>query len=711
VIALAGLTLLFIYTLALGGTFNGILQPDVRLWNAIGLGALALVWGVTRRGRPFRQTPLDGAALLWLIALAVSLALNLDVWRRSATSLWHVGLYIGVWYVLHDLLARKVITRRALLDALLFAGVVVIAFGFVQLRGWLAGEGSLPRPVSTLGNANSLAGLLVLLLPVAASRWIAARLVGRVALTIYLMAAGILLLLTASRGGWIGAAAGVAAVGLLATWASSRLRRLALVVSVLVIAAVAVGALVLATQAGRTFDTRLWIYEIAWRTFAEQPLAGSGLYTFGRDLARFASTPMREPHAHAHNIVLHVAAELGIVGLIALVASLALIAWVGWRVWRTGADRALVIGAFGGCAGFFVHHLFDVPSMMPALALMGIAVLVAATHLPDLPARRLALPVSALCAALVVSAMWGALVYRGYVAAVRQEPPAVAAAAVAPILAADPEHAVYHYTQGMLWGMAGDAASSRAAFERFLALEPDYPMGWVNMAAMAMAQGDQAGALRAWTAASERGESAWSIHDRWGRYAESVGALDEARSAYSRAVLWNPDVLLLPDWEASPLRREAALNVALTPAGEAVSGVLMGDPDGARAAWEGSSYRASPPSFVIGDGIDALIALADGDTETAQRLYASMSARVIFNEDRAWMALIGGRLSGVDPADAVREALFPAGLAEDWSGGANIFYVQFLTLAYPRIFLPQAQIDTSYTGVLLLALIESPPPA
>lgn len=750
VLARVGLILLFIYVLALGGTFNGVVQPLPRLIGAIGLGLLAAAWLIGRfwQQRAGRASPvqddhdlslIDVAILLGIAAIALSFALNLDVWRRSAMGVWFVGLYIAVWYTLSDLIARRILSRRSIFDALLIAGVVIIAFGYLQLRSWaifdlpraLAGalDFNPPRPVSTFGNPNSLAAFLVMLLPLIVARGIDARRAGRIALTLYFVLAGGLLVLTTSRGGWIGAAAGVLAVGgvvLLGDWrgwwarVGRIMRAVVLIFGVSAIAAIIGAVIVSLGWGGRSLNTRTWIYDAAWQTFAAQPVAGSGLYTFGRDLARYYAMPTYEPHAHAHNIVLHVAAELGIVGVIALAVPVLALARALMRTVRAAdvADRGMVLGALGAGVGFLVHHLFDVPAMLPAIPLMLIVILAAGIIVParaDTPAtaprRAPIFAVAFLWIALITSGVWSALIYNRYWDAVRINAPVGryidAATALNSVIAADPNQPAYLYTQGMLLALSDErSAESAAAFARFTALEPDYALGWVNLAAMRAAAGDAAGALTAWATAADHGNQSWSIQYRWGEYAELQAEVIMARGAYMRALTVNPDARLHPAWDDSAIRRELGADAPpLTGAGAALTRLFAGDAEGAFAIWNDSRFRAEPPSLTVRYSLDALIAAERGDIDGARALLERGRAAAFLREDRAWIALIEARL-GLGGLDSVRARLQVGDLEADWESGANIFYGQMLSLVIPRVFVPQAQIDTPYTGALLEAAVE-----
>ncbi len=162
--------LLIVYVLLVGATYTGILTPTLR-WIDVGIVAgVLVVWAWSQRRWRWQRTPLDLAIVVWIAAFALSLLTNLNSWRRIALGLWFMGVYIGAWYLLAQALANRALRRTWLIDALLIAGVPVVFVGFAQVWLALISGLPLPRPVGTLGNANTLAALLVMLIPFTAGR-------------------------------------------------------------------------------------------------------------------------------------------------------------------------------------------------------------------------------------------------------------------------------------------------------------------------------------------------------------------------------------------------------------------------------------------------------------------------------------------------------------------------------------------------------------
>jgi O-antigen ligase len=90
---------------------------------------------------------------------------------------------------------------------------------------------------------------------------------------------------------------------------------------------------------------RFWMARIA-----EKPLTGVG---FGRDLPHFAYADMkpREWHAlmfaHAHNVLLDYALQLGVIGLAAFMFLLGALVHRFWRLYRSPLEEASLIGICG----------------------------------------------------------------------------------------------------------------------------------------------------------------------------------------------------------------------------------------------------------------------------------------------------------------------------------------------------------------------------
>lgn len=754
----AALYAAFLLYLTLGATYSGIILTQTRWLGMVGVTLIAIAWIGLRTLRRWRwhATALDGVILLWLGAFALSLIANAEMWRRIVMGLWYVVLYIGVWLLLHDLLAHRVISRRVLFNALLLSGVLVIVFGYLQLRGWLVEtlplmlNGtlplSLPRPVSTMGNPNTLGAFLIVLVAPALEAARSARRFGRVLLSVYALLLIGLVVLTYSRGAWLGMAAGVALqVGLLlwlydwlspARWRAWWREQRVPVRAGVVIAGAAVllvglaGAFVIArtflTPGGRSGDTRTWIYEAALQAFAAQPIAGSGLFTFGADLARFTGSPPSVPHTHAHNIVLHIAAELGVIGLIAFAATVWFSGRAMWRSLMISRDPTIIAGV-GGIAAFAVHHLFDVPSMTPAVALAGLTALVIAAApvepIPFVNERRWAgilktAGVTVGVIALVITGWRGVTTYQQYVSILSQAANdtlsyADAARELQAVIDADPALAVYHHQQGLLFALAGQIDASIAAFERFTALEPDTAIGWLNLFALYDAAGERDQAFDAVTRAVEVSPFELTALYQRGQYLETQGEDAAAREMYLQALTVQPDMRLLSDWDDSPLRVSILDDaVPLTDAAQVLLLLEAGDVSGARALWDASPYRLLIFSQSSAYVIDLLLALHEGDHAAAAEALSAAGLTVQGTGDVAWARYGAGCLAAFDGDDGIaldwfasaRAALILEPFQADWIHGESIAYGQFIRQSFPRQFVPQ--LDYPLVSPLLVYLLD-----
>jgi O-antigen ligase len=108
-------------------------------------------------------------------------------------------------------------------------------------------------------------------------------------------------------------------------------------------------------------EARPQLAQVAWRMFREHPFLGAGFGEFGiQHFLINADLPAPRPrgfNGHAHNLVLHVMAELGLLGLVALLA--------GGLPWLLGLLRQPRVPALWWVAGvaavFAVHSFFEYP--------------------------------------------------------------------------------------------------------------------------------------------------------------------------------------------------------------------------------------------------------------------------------------------------------------------------------------------------------------
>jgi len=702
-----------VYLIAVGATYNGVLTPQFRTLDLALLTLLPVVWWIARRGKVWHPVPLQGAALLWGLAIAASLAANSGDIRRIMIGIWFAGLYAVIWYILHDCLANRLLSRATLMNGFMLVGVGVVLIGLVQIS---AARAELVRPVSVFGNTNVLATFLLLLLPLVLVRFLGARApVSRVLWGSYALAALLLIVLTFSRGAWLGLALGLAVMGmwylyqrrwlsiaaLRGAWreASIPIRRTALIGAFLLAGILAAGAVVIVlslNEGTRRIDLRTWIYDTAVTMFVEKPVTGYGLFTFGEGLIRLNSIPPFEPHTHAHNLFLHVAAELGLLGLIALFVSLGLVARMVVR--RAPQRDPLRWGLLGAITAFTGHHLLDFPIMMPAI-MFSFLLLLAALTADDEPVQRpggMRWVVVLGLVALLLTGWWSERLYVSYYqilqTAAATDQYHDGAEALAPIVQADRWMPVYVQQQGMLYGLSAltrpdDVQPAIAAFEQVVALEPHYAAGWANLGAMYAENGDYGRAVTAMAAAARTAPGDWNFAYRAGVYAEAQGDIPAARAFYEQALRLNTELPLMPEWDASELRQGLTLpESALIPL---VQALVNGDTLAAQTQWAAIPHYGWPAYQVL----ELFLKLRQHDAAGATVIWEQVGGGL--PEQRAWYYLGAALLaryqgqSGQAELAVVRDLILIDPFEMDFVFGANINYIQFLRLASPRQFLPQ----------------------
>jgi putative inorganic carbon (HCO3(-)) transporter len=345
-----------------------------------------------RGDRIIPLTPLNVSLFMLVAMTGVSLFATFDV----ALSLGKVsGVLLGV--LLFWAIARWTTTRERL--NLLTAAFVVAGAGLaiVGLLGtnWMTkfppfaiAIDRLPRVIRGLRGAeegfqpNAVAGCLLLFVPMqvalltaGAKKWLF------VVQTLLLVLTTGTLLLTQSRGAWVGL---IAASIAFCAWQGWRTR---------VLAAVAVAAMIAAgsflgsarlldlaisgsgTGMAANVSGRVELWSRALYGIQDFPLTGMGMNVFRKVLPVLYPTFLTSPDfdvAHAHNHLLQAGLDLGIPGLIAYLSIWLVVTVLLVRVYRdsrTPIDRVMA-GGLG--AGLIAHFVFSMTDAIPLGAKAGV---------------------------------------------------------------------------------------------------------------------------------------------------------------------------------------------------------------------------------------------------------------------------------------------------------------------------------------------------
>ena len=383
VVALAFIDLTFF-----SGASNFLASPQSRILNQlIVVGSMAVFLVLALRGRIDLRTPFLGPGVAWVATVAVTAATS----QRPAASLEALALLLicaPAYYLVRAVLADPMLRPR--MDWLIVASttVFVIAYLVQALTQWLAwwsvAGPSIPplRPGDvglTVGTVNAVALYLELLVPIAV--WLSWARWRSTAFSAGLGALGAFaLLVTGSRGAWLGAAAGAVILAAL-VWRTSglSLARLGTPRTRRILAAgLAIGAVLLVP----TFVTRMLsgdagrveLWTAAWSMFTSSPIVGVGP---GAWPSLRAFTPISDDNlavlATSHNSILQVLAESGVIGLLAAAWIVVTVARVGWRAvigGRDADDRVLAAVALASLAAALVHSVVDTQFHLPAIVLL-----------------------------------------------------------------------------------------------------------------------------------------------------------------------------------------------------------------------------------------------------------------------------------------------------------------------------------------------------
>ena len=367
--------------------------------TAITLILLALLWLAPlflARSPLIPATPYNATLFVFCLTVSVAILVTADP-QLTLSKAAGVILGFAVWrYLILAIRRREHLTWAV--TGYILAGLVFVALGLLNADWLLKTTSQVPvvgrllpqqfAPVTLLQgiegiHPNQIAGTITLILPLLVALWVGSgNLDGsrqrfiRWAIVLATTFCSIALLLTQSRSGWVGVFGGL--LLLLVLWSivmePSRYRRMVRICAGILLALTLGIFLAVGPQGVQqawldppqetavgslaTFNFRRQLWPWAVRAIGDFPLTGTGLGTFRRVAGRLYPVPI-EPDvdfAHAHNVFLQVALDLGIPGLIAYLALLLVSIKTAWQLAKR--DRLLRPVAAGILASLIAFHIY-----------------------------------------------------------------------------------------------------------------------------------------------------------------------------------------------------------------------------------------------------------------------------------------------------------------------------------------------------------------
>jgi len=399
IVPLALLSALLIFTPLARGSVQGWAVTIIQIVTLLALTAFLIEKCLTGKWE-WIKTPLDLPLLILLILVILSAVFS----QHKPSSLWATVMLI-TYIVIYYLVIHTVRTRarfKYLVWLIIGVATFLAVFGLFKKFGinpfpwWDYGDLKyLPDYLaSTYGNHNHLAGYMEMALPLTLGffhlDYRRGKLFTLCYISLLLLAA---LILSLSRGGWIGSLIGLAfmAAVLLTNRYSTGKKLIAALAGGFVVAVIIVLASTPVVERintldqkaeNPTFQLRVMVWKGAVEVIEEYPFLGTGPGTFTTVYTQYQPPGVTPRYFKAHNDYLHFIAEVGL-------PLIAVILWMLIALYRKGFRkmqnpsrlvRGITIGAMSGITAILVHSIGDFNLHIPANALLFtvLAALVAA---------------------------------------------------------------------------------------------------------------------------------------------------------------------------------------------------------------------------------------------------------------------------------------------------------------------------------------------
>ncbi len=610
---------LVIFFIVYASLFGGVVEtnPLMKIAHQTGITVLIAVWlgSLVVRRRTIPATRFDWP--LWALGIGWFFsAIFSDNPRVSLEYVYPIFIHLVLFYFLLDLIRSG--HTRWIMEGLFITGGVIVVLGGIEITLWYFGTPILPQfahgwpeiggftlppvihEVSAPLNYNNPTGAYgVLLIPLALT-WANTLKAADLRWGLRLLAAGLLVIvvLTQSRGAYLGLAALAGAMGLiwllrpdtrarlpkrLQPLLDPRVLLLVAAVAGLIAAFVLVQIIILPEQPNPNDVTRISLWYSAVRMFEDHPVLGVGRFQFKSSQLVYQNWEQSYaylPLNHAHNLFFNVLAEGGIVLLALSTWVLVRLGRIGWAAWKNAPDawRRRLEGALAALLAFGVHNMVDAflqtQLMIPVVALAALIVAHDVYPVPERRPSRQRVPRDlrfALIAGIVVitqiafvpleRAAWAQMRTSSYRAQERYEE---ALDSVRVSQKADPWLDLYKLEEANLLGVLADRDPETYLFdaitrhESSLTLAPTWDVGWHNLAALYAQAGDYTQAIDAEQRALDLNPPQPGYWFKLGEYHELAGEPEAAQDAYFEALKRRPFLAASDFWSdpAHPLRQQ-----------------------------------------------------------------------------------------------------------------------------------------------------------
>jgi len=367
---------------------HGGAQATLQIWvSQLPLMVLLFLWlvDIALKKKKIQFTPIDILVLMFIGWSTVSLFQSSRLELSGSQLLRMIMFYFVYLYIVNNLghTQKLVFATKVLLIGFLFQSLFAIAQYWLHLpfhmsegsmvfTGALRSEfevGEVYRVQGTLGWPNTFGLYIAMMLPLSLSVFLTRALArGKIAFISFCFGF-VALLVTFSRGAWIGAFFGALLVAYLLHRRGLirvKVAPIALVAFVLVFfSTLMVGDEVyrrVTRTPAATSTIRIKLMKVAWEMIKAHPVTGVGLNTFTEVMRDYDKTGVSsyfpEP---VHNYFLLIAAETGVVGLVLFVAIVGLSTISAASCFRCSSTiaPALTIGAVGSLFAAMGANMVD----------------------------------------------------------------------------------------------------------------------------------------------------------------------------------------------------------------------------------------------------------------------------------------------------------------------------------------------------------------